>query len=258
MLKLKTKERKKINANAVGADATFRSHFKEHTRKTPEANSNPNSKIQTLTSYTKGITLIALIITIIVMLILVAVTINVALNGELFKKAEIARSKTQEEIEKEQLMEVAIAAYDPDTGVNFSNMKTPDGFTKESDGKYTSEKTGKTYTVDKKTAEINEYNGQSSDNVTEIRLGDKWTDVTFKDLPKELPSEEDGMKWIVIANEQKDALWQIMLTGDDGMVFANNALSLIYAPQIDYDGSLSDSMDCIYFYGQSLDPEMRI
>ena len=42
-----------------------------------------------------GITLIALIITIIVMLILVGVTINVALNGNLFGKAETAKTETQ-------------------------------------------------------------------------------------------------------------------------------------------------------------------
>ncbi len=103
MLKLKTKECKKINANAVGADATFHPLFEENTpnKKSSKARSNLTSNLQPLTSKT-GITLIALIITIIVMLILVAVTVNVALNGGLFNKAKQATTKTQEAVEEEQ------------------------------------------------------------------------------------------------------------------------------------------------------------
>ena len=59
----------------------------------------------------KGITLIALIITIIVMLILVAVTINVALNGGLIEKARTAGEQTQKQVEKEELITIAIGAY---------------------------------------------------------------------------------------------------------------------------------------------------
>lgn len=50
----------------------------------------------------KGITLIALVITIIVMLILVAVTITMAINGELFKNAQDAGTKTNAAVEAEQ------------------------------------------------------------------------------------------------------------------------------------------------------------
>ncbi len=54
-------------------------------------------------------------------------------------------------------MEVAIAAYNPDKGVDFKNMQLPEIF-EEDNGKYTSKKTGKTYTINGKTAEIKEYN----------------------------------------------------------------------------------------------------
>ena len=242
---------KKIITNSVGADATFRPLFREHTKKTPEAYSNPNSKIQTLNSDFKGITLIALIITIIVMLILVGVTINVALNGGLFKKAEIAMSKTQEEIEKEQLMEVAIVAYDPDTGVNFSNMKTPDGFTKESDGKYKSNKTGKTYTIDKKTAEIKEYNGENN-NITDIRLGGKWTNVTFKDLSGIEPNDEinsygeDDVQFIFITNEENNGMWQIGLLGKNEIDAPCAAIDFVW---LDYKEEDEDIPEFAYPLG---------
>ena len=80
------KMNEKHNANAVGATSS-RPHFKEMTL---------NNK--------KGITLIALIITIIVMLILVGVTINVALNGGLFEKAEIATKETEEKAILEEML----------------------------------------------------------------------------------------------------------------------------------------------------------
>lgn len=50
----------------------------------------------------EGITLIALIITIIIMLILVAVTVNVAMDGNLFGKAEEAVDKTNAKVGKLQ------------------------------------------------------------------------------------------------------------------------------------------------------------
>ena len=73
---------------------------------------NANSN---LISDHKGITLISLIITIIVMLILVRATINIALNGELFKKAKLAVTLTQKEIEREELMGIALGVYDENT-----------------------------------------------------------------------------------------------------------------------------------------------
>ncbi|MBQ3145082.1 MAG: hypothetical protein IJB90_00590 [Clostridia bacterium] len=79
-------QKTKLNANAVGA-TNSRPHFEEMTL------NNQN-----------GITLIALIITIIVMLILVGVTINVALNGGLFEKAEIATKETEEKAILEEML----------------------------------------------------------------------------------------------------------------------------------------------------------
>ena len=103
----------------------------------------------------KGITLIALIITIIVMLILVGVTINVALNGGVFETAETAANSTTVEAEKEALSMAAIAAWEVETGVDFSKMELPDGFS-GSNGTYTSSKSGKKYTVDQATAKVTE------------------------------------------------------------------------------------------------------
>ena len=74
----------------------------------------------------KGITLIALIITIIVMLILVAVTINVALNGGLFGKAKDAKVKTQKEVEREQLLEAVVSAYNNQGSFAIGSVDMPD------------------------------------------------------------------------------------------------------------------------------------
>ena len=74
----------------------------------------------------KGITLIALIITIIVMLILVAVTINVALNGGLFGKAKDAKVKTQKEVEREQLLEAVVSAYNNQGSFAIESVDMPD------------------------------------------------------------------------------------------------------------------------------------
>ncbi len=79
-----------------------RPHFGEHTQTSPTAYTNSKSKIKTLTSDNKGITLIALVITIIVMLILVAVTVTIAINGGLFSTAKQAKADTQANIDAEQ------------------------------------------------------------------------------------------------------------------------------------------------------------
>ena len=79
-----------------------RPHFGENTLESPTTYTNSKSKIKTLTSDNKGITLIALVITIIVMLILVAVTVTVALNGGLFSTAKQAKADTQANIDAEQ------------------------------------------------------------------------------------------------------------------------------------------------------------
>ncbi len=276
MLKEKTKKCNKINANAVGiahmddpkirnvnnksivntvgADATFRPLFREHTKNTPVANSNPNSKIQTLTSNPKGITLIALIITIIVMLILVGVTVSVALNGGLFNKANTAVKKTKEEIEKEQLLAAVTVAYNPNSdGIDFDELdkNLPEGI-KGKNGDYTSDSTGNSYTVNKKTGQIEE-NKDKGNTLTEIRLGDKWTNVTFNNLPNEIPSEENGMQIIIIEGEENNEIWMIGLM--TGINDTNNViLNLAYAPYgMDEGGSLADSIECSYLFGQTPD-----
>ena len=85
----------------------------------------------------KGITLIALIITIIVMLILVAVTINVALNGGLFGKAKDAKVKTQKEVEREQLLEAVLGAYNNQGSFIIGNVKLPEEMEWADDNKTT-------------------------------------------------------------------------------------------------------------------------
>ena len=51
------------------------------------------------------------ILNIIVMLILVAVTISVALNGGIFNNATDAKTKTQRQAEKEELIAAMVGAY---------------------------------------------------------------------------------------------------------------------------------------------------
>ena len=111
----------------------------------------------------KGITLIALIITIIVMLILVGVTINVALNGGLFTKAEIAKVQTIKELEKEELMSIVVSAYDSKSrGVKKSELKFNGKYTEETD-KTTEEKvvvkgeSGTLWQIDIDSAKVEEY-----------------------------------------------------------------------------------------------------
>jgi len=95
----------------------------------------------------RGITLIALIITIIVMLILVGVSVTVALNGGLFTTAKEATNKTQLEIDKEQLLELALGAIDNKGNVDSAKI-TADGRFTYADGVYTS-KSGNRFTVSK-------------------------------------------------------------------------------------------------------------
>ena len=108
------------------------------------------SKIKTLTSDHKAITLIALIITIIVMLILVGVTVNVAINGGLFSAAKQATTDTQYHADREMLLSSVIGAMNNDAEVDFNKLdeNLPDGFKKADDGGYTSE-AGNTFYVDK-------------------------------------------------------------------------------------------------------------
>lgn len=96
----------------------------------------------------KGITLIALVITIVVMLVLVGVTITVSLNGGLFTTAKEATAQMQIDIEKEQLLTVALGTLGRNGKINFSDIDNnlPDNFTRISEGKYEST-TGNKYQV---------------------------------------------------------------------------------------------------------------
>ena len=167
----------------------------------------------------KGITLIALIITIIVMLILVGVTINVALNGGLFKTAETAANSTTVEAEKEALSMAAIAAWDLETGVDFSKIELPEGFS-GSDGTYTSSKSGKTYTVDKATAKVTE--GESVKEVEKIVKAEDeeynyWkTDGNGTIIYYELPEGVEVTETLVIPCQIGDE--RIITIGDYALV----------------------------------------
>ena len=94
------------------------------------------------------ITLIALIITIIVMLILVGVTVTVSLNGGLFTTAKNATNQTQLELDKEQLLEIALGAMDNEGNIDPEEIKKDGRFT-YADGVYTSVKSGNKFTVSK-------------------------------------------------------------------------------------------------------------
>ncbi|MBO4815371.1 MAG: hypothetical protein J5507_00020 [Clostridia bacterium] len=118
-----------------------------------------------------GITLIALIITIIVMLILVAVTINVALNGGLFDKAENAKNLTQKEVEREELISIAMGLYDIDSGITQNELVTElsklnNNYVVDTDKtaenfKYVvTAKSGTIWEINLKTAEVKEYKKQ--------------------------------------------------------------------------------------------------
>ncbi len=141
MLKLKIKKHNKANAKDVGGVPWTTGYLKAY--------QNPNSKIQTLNSDPKGITLIALIITIIVMLILVAVTVNVALNGGLFNKAKTAVQQTQKEADREQLLSAVVGAMNDKGMVDYTKLdENVKGLNwTGGNGTYTSPK-GNTFTVD--------------------------------------------------------------------------------------------------------------
>ncbi len=126
-----------------------RPHFGENALESPKEYTNSKSKIKTLTSDHKGITLIALIITIIVMLILVAVTVTVAINGGLFSTSKKATTETQYQEDREMLLSAVIGAINKDAEVDFEKLDAnlPNGFT-GTDGEYKS-KDGNTFYVNK-------------------------------------------------------------------------------------------------------------
>ena len=91
--------KEKLNANNVETAA----HSDPQTNKTTKFDCR-GGRLCPPANKQNGITLIALIITIIVMLILVGVTINVALNGNLFGKAETATRQTEEQAILEEML----------------------------------------------------------------------------------------------------------------------------------------------------------
>ena len=143
-----------------------------------------------------GITLIALVITIIVMLILVGVSVTVALNGGLFTTTEQAKTKTQVELEKEQLLEMALGAMGDNGKIVISDLDAAiaadDKFTGE-DGTYTSTKTGNVYTVGER-GTINGPIEGGSGNTNTSENG--WKKYTMLDS-----QNAGGPAWILISND---------------------------------------------------------
>ena len=91
---------KNVGAGPVSAQKEVIGDCPKFSKRSKQRNIGCNS----VHSNFNGITLIALIITIIVMLILVGVTINVALNGNLFGKAETATRETEEKAILEEML----------------------------------------------------------------------------------------------------------------------------------------------------------
>ncbi len=231
MLKLKTYN--KANANSVEEDAIFRPHIEENTKKTPTANSNPNSKIKTLISDHKAITLVALIITIIVMLILVGVTVNVALNGGLFEKAKKATYQTevseiQEQLEVEKAIKIAenggnvpkkydFTLEDLDISSKLKN-KYKDKLSISDGNLYYNGEVVTSETEQNWLKEMGITAFNKTDNTpNEIHVGDKWTNVTFSNLPDERPVDEEGIGTMVfVLDEDKDLEWLLWHVGEEG------------------------------------------
>ena len=142
----------------------------------------------------KGITLIALVITIIVMLILVIVTINIAMNGDLFNLTKKAAIKTQEEIDKENLMTLVWSSYGTDGKVHFTGSdgmdnNLPDGFT-GSNGRYTKE--DYIYTVNEDTGEITVRNKNEATDIEKYIMGFDLNGRTINDTNNKMISLSSG------------------------------------------------------------------
>ena len=181
------KKELKPTANIVGVAPLGDPHFEEHTPTSPTAYTNSKSKIKTLTSDNKGITLIALVITIIVMLILVAVTVTVAINGGLFTIAKQATTDTQYHADREMLLSAVIGAINKDAEVDFTKLDAnlPNGFT-GTQGEYTS-KAGNTFYVDKNGNITDEKIGPSGP--PQVTLGDQTITLTPDNVAEYLGKE---------------------------------------------------------------------
>ncbi len=233
MLKEIIKKCNKTNASAVGADATFCPIFREHTKNTPAANSNPNSKIQILTSDHKAITLVALIITIIVMLILVGVTVNVALDGGLFEKAKKATylteiSEIQEQLEVEKAIKIAenSGKIPKNYGFKLEDLDISNSLKEKYKDKLTVSN-GVLYYKEDKVTNKTEQNWLEEMGVTafkepvnehhEIHVGDEWTNVTFDKLPE---TEPENLENVIVAvqDESRNILWLLVYFSEENAV----------------------------------------
>jgi len=87
-------------------------------------NEYSNSKFKTLTSDSRGITLIALVVTIVVLLILAGVTINLVLSdGGLFSRAQDAQNKQKESEIRDQIG-LLLADYQVEKYTRGTDLKT--------------------------------------------------------------------------------------------------------------------------------------
>ena len=127
-------------------------------------------------TFSKGITLIALIITIIVMLILTGVALSITLgdNG-LVNKAKQATEATEIAMDRDLLLSAVVGTIGTDGTVDLSAIVLPEGFT-GSKGTYTS-KNGHTFTV-RENGEII-YNGENSGGGDET-VGFNWKSVNLE------------------------------------------------------------------------------
>ena len=260
MLKLKTKKCKKINANTVGTDATFRPHIEENTKNTPAANSNLNSNISFLISDHKAITLVALIITIIVMLILVGVTVNVALNGGLFEKAKKATYQTevseiQEQLEVKKAMKIAEndGKIPSDYGFTINDLdiasklkdkynnklKISDGILYY-DGEVVTSETERNWLEEMGITEF-----KKIDNTPhEIHVGDKWTNVKFDNIATDeskIEFDKSDNPTMIFIEDKNTGYWWVLYLLQNPYTSAFNFIVYVENPSEMYG-------DCGYAY----------
>ena len=217
---------KELKTNAVGA-FIGRPHFGENTLESPTAYTNSKSKIKTLTSDHKGITLIALVITIIVMLILVAVTVTIALNGGLFSTAKQAKADTQANIDAEQRLasgriKVDGKWYDSledyTKGIESSDQNDePSKWAQDSNGNIT-------YEGEQSGIKIGDYVNYKPDEgiYSKDKLTKDYTGNTDSDY-NNLDLETENLKWRVLGVDTKGCLTLISDDPTAGRVYFEGA-----------------------------------
>ena len=185
------------------------------------------SKIKTLTSDNKGITLIALVITIIVMLILVAVTVTIALNGGLFKIAKQAKADTQANIDAEQRLasgriKVDGKWYDSledyTKGIESSDQNDePSKWAQDANGNIT-------YEGEQSGIKIGDYVNYKPDEgiYSKDKLTKDYTGNTDSDY-NNLDLETENLKWRVLGVDTKGCLTLISDDPTAGRVYFEGA-----------------------------------